>query len=473
MIRYIIFLTVFIFSLSCFAENQEEAGEAEQIQDHQEWGEPASENSNSESESDKTAFVFKWDGEIFDAAERRFKRGLKAADEQGADYVVIELNTYGGRVDVADRIHQLLLGSKATSIVYVNTNAASAGALISLSCDSIFMAPASQIGAATVVSEQGQQAPDKYQSYMRATMRSTAESQGRDPMIAEAMVDDRVVIAGIIDSGRTLTFTTQEAIKHGYCEGMFESSKELLEHLQVKEGNITQYQETGMDELMDWLLHPALTGALMVIMFAGVYFELQTPGVGFPLMASATAAILYFAPHYLEGLAQNWEILLFIVGLLLLAAEVFVIPGFGVAGVLGISCMVVGLAFSQVSIDIPQFGLPGDGTVTFAFFNVMLSLIVSIVLLFAFGGSILNSAAFDGLSLNTTQKADEGYTIKGKDTDLLIGKTGETATDLRISGKVQINGIYYDAITRGEYIEKGKSVEVIENRGNYYVVRSA
>lgn len=473
--RYIISLTVFLLSFACFAQTENEVVEGEPIQDNQDWGEAASENEGENEPSlngEKTAFVFKWEGEIFDAAERRFKRALKEADERGVDYVMVELNTYGGRVDIADRIHQLLLGTKATTIVYINTNAASAGALLSISCDSIYMAPASQIGAATVVSAEGQQAPDKYQSYMRATMRSTAESQNRDPLIAEAMVDDRVVIAGIIDSGRTLTFTTQEAIEHGYCEGMFGSSKEVLEHLQLKEGNITQYTTTGMDGLMDWLLHPALTGALMVIMFAGVYFELQTPGVGFPLMASVAAALLYFAPHYLEGMAQNWEILLFIVGLLLLAAEVFVIPGFGVAGVLGIACMVVGLAFSQISLDIPQYGLPGDGTITFAFFSVIVSLLASLLLLFAFEGSLMNSAAFGRMSLETTQKADEGYSIKGKDTDLLLGRMAEAATDLRISGKIVLDGIYHDAITRGEYIEKGQGVEIIENRGNYYVVRS-
>ncbi len=433
----------------------------------------SSENESPSTSSDEAkAFVFKWDGEIFDAAERKFRRALAEAESREVDYVIVELNTYGGRVDVADRIHQMLLNAKATSVVYINTNAASAGALISISCDSIYMAPASQIGAATVVSEDGQQAPDKYQSYMRATMRSTAESQGRNPDIAEAMVDDRVEIEGIIEEGKTLTFTTNEAIKNAYAEGQFSDIKELFKHLNLEEENIAEYQETGMDSLMDWLLHPALTGALMVIMFAGIYFELQSPGIGFPLLASIVAASLYFAPHYIEGMAQNWEILLFFIGILLLALEVFVIPGFGVAGILGILFMVTGLAFSQLSFDIFEFGLPGGSMLSGAFLRVMLAMLISIGLMFAFGGSLLSSPAMQRMSLETTQKAEEGYSIKGKDTDDLLGKIGVAATDLRIAGKIEIETRLYDAITRGEYIEKGNTIEILENRGNYYVVRS-
>lgn len=435
----------------------------------QEDGNAASADENSE----KTAFVFKWDGDIFDASERLIKRAIKKAEEMEVDYIIMELNTYGGRVDIADRLHQLLLNAKATTVVYINANAISAGALISISCDSIYMAPASQIGAVTVVTGEGEAAPDKYQSVMRATMRSTAERQGRNPEVAEAMVDDRVEIEGIIEAGKTLTFTSREAEEHGYSEGEFADVNELLKHLNVKEENVSEYKETGMDTLMTWLLHPALTGALMVIMFAGVYFELQTPGVGFPIMASVAAAILYFAPHYIEGFAENWEVLLFFVGLLLLGLEVFVIPGFGVAGILGILCMIAGLAFSQISYDIFKFGLPDDGSMNGAFLRVMLSMVISTGMLFAFGGSLLNSPAMRRMSLETTQDASEGYSIKAKDSDELIGQIGEAVTDLRISGRISVDGRFFDAITRGEYIEKGNTIEVLENRGNYYVVKSS
>ena len=161
--------------------------------------------------------------------------------------------------------------------------------------------------------------PDKYQSYMRSMMRSTAEAKNRDPEIAQAMVDERVYIPGISDSGEVLTFTTSEAIEHRFCEGEAESIEEVLEMAGIKDYDLIKHELSATDKIIGWLIHPVVSGILIMIIIGGIYFELQTPGVGFPIAAAIIAALLYFAPLYLEGLANNWEILIFVVGLILIA----------------------------------------------------------------------------------------------------------------------------------------------------------
>ena len=293
------------------------------------------------------------------------QKGFSEANSIKADAILIHMNTYGGEVVYADSIRTKIINSKLPVYVFVDNNAASAGALIAIACDKIFMREGASIGAATVVNETGAQMPDKYQSYMRATMRATAESHGkdtiingndttykwkRDPLIAEAMVDDRTVIPNIIDSGKTLTFTAREAVKYGYCEGIAESVDEVLEK-QLKYDNyeLIPFEPSAWDNIKGFLMSSVIQGLLIMLIIGGIYFELQTPGIGFPLGVAITAAVLYFAPLYIDGLAANWEIIIFIIGLVLLGLEIFVIPGFGIAGISGIVLIIAGLVLSLIN----------------------------------------------------------------------------------------------------------------------------
>jgi membrane-bound serine protease (ClpP class) len=226
------------------------------------------------------------------------------------------MNTYGGMVDAADSIRTKILNSKIPVYVFIDNNAASAGALISIACDSIYMVKGASIGAATVVNQTGEVVPDKFQSYMRSTMRSTAEATGRDPNIAEAMVDPSIYVAGVSDSGKVLTFTTSEAIRHGFCEQEAASIEDVLRKSGHVNYTIIEHHLTALDYVINFLIHPFVSGILIMIIIGGLYFELQTPGIGFPLAASLSAALLYFAPLYLEGLATHIEIVLFIVGVI-------------------------------------------------------------------------------------------------------------------------------------------------------------
>jgi membrane-bound serine protease (ClpP class) len=300
--------------------------------------------------------------EINNTTQLYLSRGMAEAASLGAEAILVHLNTYGGQVDMADSMRTAILYSPIPVYVFVDNNAASAGALISIAAKKIFMREGASIGAATVVNETGAAMPDKYQSYLRAMMRATAEAHGkdtlvhgrdttirwvRDPAIAEAMVDERIAVANVIDTGKVLTFTAEEALRWGYCDGIAESVDEVLtKHLGYGAYELKSYRPSLWDNLKGFLMSPYLQSLLILVIIGGIYFELQTPGIGFPSAAAVLAAILYFAPLYMDGLAQNWEILIFVAGVLLTLAEIFVIPGFGLAGISGVILIIVGLTLS-------------------------------------------------------------------------------------------------------------------------------
>ena len=251
-------------------------------------------------QSIKKIYTFKIDKDIDPAMNRRVELALNKANEVEADLIIIEMDTYGGAVNDADDIRTMLLESKIPVYVFINKDAASAGALISIASDSIYMAPGGSIGAATVVNgTDGAAAPDKYQSYMRSMMRSTAEATGRDPKIAEAMVDEKIIVEGISDSTSVITFSVSEAIKYGFCEGEYKSIDEILAAQNLQSAEIIPYEEDNIEKIIAFFLTPAISGVLILIIIGGIYFELQTPGVGFPLLAAIISAILYFTPYYL------------------------------------------------------------------------------------------------------------------------------------------------------------------------------
>jgi len=441
--------------------------------------------------SKQLVYKFAIKQEIGPAVWRHTQQSFDEAEKLNADYVLIHMNTYGGLVDMADSIRTRIVNSKIPVFVFIDNNAASAGALISIACDSIYMRKGSNIGAATVVSQSGEVVPDKYQSYMRSMMRSTAESHGkdtiimngkktsrwfRDPQIAEAMVDPRISIAGVIDSGRVLTFTASEAMLHGFCEGQAENVEEVLKLAGINNYEIKEYIPTQVENVMSLLVNPYLHSLLIMVMMGGIYFELQSPGVGFPLLAAIFAAILYFAPLYLEGLAENWEMLVFLLGIVLIALEVFAIPGFGVAGVSGIALVVIGLATSMVNNEV--FNFDGNGNVNLLplikpLFIVVVSLFLSLLISIYAGQKLLKENRLLSFAvLNSTQKTDEGYVSKQAQTEL-IGRTAVAFTVLRPAGKILIDNILHDATSLGSFIEKGETVEILEFKTGQLYVRKA
>jgi len=412
--------------------------------------------------------------DIMPPAWRTMKRAMEEADAAGADVIVLSLDTYGGMVNLADSISQRLLHNKALTLVYIVNNAASAGALISLSCDSIYMAPSAQIGAATVVDgTSGEAMPDKYQAYMRAKMRSIAEAGGRDPDIAEAMVDQDIEIPGLIEAGKTLVFTSQEAVANGYCEGIAERWQDILPMAGITDYTLASYQPTTVDRMIKFLVNPVVSGLLLMVIFLGIYAEMQSPGIGFALLAAAIGAVLYFAPHYLDGLAAHWEIALFVVGLIFIGLEVFVFPGFGLSGVAGIGLITTSLVLSMLGNDWFDFRYEAAQNVVRSVLVVVIALLGSIGLAITLLGSLTASPLLRNLVLSESQDKARGFTVDSYPTRAeLAGRQGTAATELRPSGKVDLDETRYDAMTQGEFIARGAAVEVVAVKGNYLMVRA-
>lgn len=385
------------------------------------------------------------------------QHGMEEAQQLQADAILIDLNTYGGLLEAADSMRTHILYSPIPVYVFINNNAASAGALISIACQKIYMRKGASIGAATVVDQSGEAMPDKYQSYMRSLMRATAETQRRNPQIAEAMVDDRVIVPHLVDSGKVLTLTAEEAMQWGYCDGMAETMDEIItRYLNYPHYELKSYTPSTFDRVKGFLMNPALQAILIMIMIGGLYFELQTPGLGFPSLASVVAAILYFAPLYIDGLTQNWEILLFFIGLILIALEIFVIPGFGIAGITGLACLFGGLTVGLLDNSNFDFGHVSADSIGQAALTVFSGLILGFALVLWLSHKIGAKGFLRGAAL----EADLEEAISAPDNQALVGQCGTTLTVLRPSGKVQVNGKSYDAVSEAGFIEAGTPIQV-------------
>ena len=418
------------------------------------------------SDSLSVIYRIRLDSDIDKSSQRLVTLGLEKAMEAGADYVMIDLDTYGGAVDAADSIRSAILRYDKPVVAYVNMQAASAGALISIACDSIYMKTGSSIGAATVVDQSGNVMPDKYQSFMRGMMRSTAQANGRDPKIAESMTD----------TANVLSMTPSEAVAVGYCEGIYETVEEVAQAVAGDNGFVIRSMEddmTWLDKLIQFLLNPLLQSIFMMMIIGGIFVEIRTPGIGLPLLTAIVGALLYFAPGYLGNLVSYWEILLFVTGLLLIALEIFVIPGFGVAGVSGIVAVVVALAFAMVD-NVELFHW--DGTLNLLPIIQPLGIVVLSATVAVFGSvwlvrKLYSTRSFDHIALRQEMKAEEGFTGVVSGLESLVGEPVVVFTDMRPGGKVKTtDGRIIEATMKfGGFAAKGETLKVVSaEQGRLY-----
>ena len=409
------------------------------------------------SDSLSVIYRIRLDSDIDKASQRLVTLGLEKAAEAGADYVMIDLDTYGGAVDAADSIRSAILRYEKPVVAYVNMQAASAGALISIACDSIYMKTGSSIGAATVVDQSGNVMPDKYQSFMRGMMRSTAQANGRDPHIAESMTD----------TANVLSMTPTEAMEVGYCEGIYETIYEVADAVTGGNEFIIKSMDDDMsflDILIQFLLNPLLQSIFMMMIIGGIFVEIRTPGIGLPLLTAVIGALLYFAPGYLGHLVSYWEILLFVVGLVLIGLEIFVIPGFGVAGITGITAVVVSLAFAMV--DNSEL-FHWDGSLNLQPVIQPLGIVIISAAAAVFGSvwlvrKLYSTRSFDHIALRQEMRADEGFTGVASGLETLVGEKVTVFTDMRPGGKVKTaDGRIFEATMRfGGFAVKGETLKV-------------
>lgn len=395
-------------------------------------------------------------------------RAIAQAEDRGDDVIVFELDTFGGLVDAADKIRQSILDADIRTIAFINKNAASAGALISYACDEIVMAEGASIGAATVVEGQsGEKASEKMQSYFRGLMRSTAEANGRDPQIAEAMVDESIEVEGIIEAGKLLTLSASEALEFGVADDVVDNKTAMLAKLSIEEEAIVETSQSWEEATLRFIANPVVSGILMLMMMSGLYFEFQTPGFGFGGAAAAVGAALFFAPLYIMGLAEAWEILLFALGVILLIVEIFVIPGFGVPGILGLLLVVFSLGASLIG----NVGLsfPEQTEVTRAVWTMTLTLSASFGAIAMFARAMPDRRAF-GLLVLRDSLTETDASSDEEEYKLLLGQEGIAKSPLRPSGVVDFSGRRMDVQTLGDFIESGEKVVVKQVNGHRVLV---
>lgn len=454
----------------------------------------------------KKVAVIPIEGMIDEVTDAFVRRSVESAKAQGADFIVFEMHTWGGRVDSAQGICKSINGfDPLPSAMLVEQSAISAGALIALANNYIFMNREATIGDAQPVIGDEPSSEEKYVSFIRAEFQSQAEANGHNPYLAMKMVDANIVlwkveVAGqtriiddvekmqledaqrldeegikiigrYLDSGRLLVLTSKEAMELGLIQGVASSRQELYEQLGIASPEEFHIQMTWSEDFAKWLTNPWLVGILMTIAMIGIYIEFQAPGVGLPGGVAVTCLIIVFFGKYIAGLATIIDLLLLLCGLGLLAAELFVIPGFGVAGFLGILLTGAGILLSMQKFVLPENPIESDvfaANITFTLGILTASLVAGMSLM-RFMHRIPGARR---LMLQGNISTEQGYTAV-RDMSRWLHRRGVAETPLRPAGKVRVDGELLDAVSQGDLIDKGAEIEICKIDGNRLVVKQA
>lgn len=393
-------------------------------------------------------------------------RAVREANEANAQAIYLDLDTPGGRVDAAERIADALRASKVPVYAFVDPRAYSAGALIALATSGIYMTPGAVLGAATPVDGQGVKAPEKYVSAMRGEFRSLAEARGLDPRIAEAMVDEKLGVPGLVKPGQLLTLSTSQALKVNYAKAVVEKETDLLSAIGLT-GAVVKAVDTNWAEMVvRFLTNPIVSPLLLSIGVLALLAEIKAGAHGLGLLVGFIALGLFFGSSLILGLAGLEEVILLGLGVIAIGVEVFLLPGFGFAGVLG--ALLIG-----ASIVLAMLGnFPTGADVLRAVAVLGASILITLAVAYSWLRHLPNSRRFAGLIHQNSAQSTAGY-VSALPRGDLIGRVGNAATDLRPAGVATVAGERIDVVTEGEYITSGARVEVVRAEGYRHVVRLA
>jgi membrane-bound serine protease (ClpP class) len=393
------------------------------------------------------------------------ERSLEEAAAAGAHFVVLDMDTPGGRVDAAEAIADAIGDASLPVYTLVNRRAFSAGALIALATDGIYMRPASVIGAATPVDGAGTKAPEKIVSAMRSEMRALAEANGLDPDIAEAMVDESLEVPGVSEAGQLLTLTTEEAVEVGYATEV-EDLAALLALMDVSAAQVVTAETNWAEGVVRFFSNPVVAPFLLTLGFLGLITEIKTASFGLAGAAGLLSLSLFFGSHLIVGLAGLEDLIVFGIGLVLVGVEVFLIPGFGFFGVVGALGILAGLYLSLMgslptTADFTRAGLILSTT-------VLLIAVTAWVMVRSLPGS--SRLAKSGIFLLQRTDRSIGYESARPRSDLL-GVVGKAITDLRPSGTGLFNDERIDVVSESEWITEGTPIRIVSAEGYRHIVR--
>lgn len=407
-------------------------------------------------------YVIRAEQTVESGLQSHLERAYAEAEEAGAERIVLVLNTFGGRVDSAEEIGELVRTSKVPTIAYVQGKAVSAGTYIALNAKELVMEPGSTIGAAAVVDGSGKLIDNpKTVSYWTKTMMAAAELNGRNQDIAAAMVntDVRVEMKEIgrtKEKGDILTLSAPEAVKVGYAEYMADSVEDLLKQAGLSERSVIEVKQTAVEQIAEFLTSPVMKTLLLIIGIAGVAIELIVPGFGLPGIIGVIGFGLYFFGHYIAGFAGMEDVILFVLGIALLVSELFV-PSFGILGILGTVSLIAGIVMASPNAES-------------ALLSLVVALVAAGVVVFFIARRFKHRGVWNKFILKDRMTTEEGYVSSSSKSELL-GRTGETLTPLRPAGTVRIDEERIDVVTNGEFIAAGVLVEVVKVEGTRVVVR--
>ncbi|NMB38040.1 MAG: nodulation protein NfeD [Firmicutes bacterium] len=398
----------------------------------------------------KSVYVLSIDGTIELGLAQYVVRGLELAKANDAA-VLLEINTFGGRVDAAVEICDLIFRMETPVIAFIRERAISAGALIAISAPHIAMAPGSTIGAA-----EPQPLDEKTVSFVKAEFASSAERNGKDPKIAEAMVDADIAIEGLVDKDKILTLTAVSALKHGYTDIISSYRTQVLDHYGLADLEIVEIDRNWAESVAGFVTEPTVSQLLLTLGFLGLVVELITPGWGIPGTIGVVSMALFFGGRILSGLAGFEVVLFFLLGLVLLCLELFVIPGFGIVGILGLASI-----FGSIFLSFKDFYM--------ALSSIIIALIITVIIIILFWNKFRKSSAWRRFVLVTREDKDLGY-HGVKDYSSLLGKTGVAISPLRPAGTVIIDNQRYDVVSDGGFIAADTEIKVVFTEGNRIIV---
>ena len=392
-------------------------------------------------------------------------RSIKEAESSGAAAAFLDIDTPGGRIDAAERIADAVRAARIPVYGYVNPRAYSAGALIAISTNGIYMRPGAVIGAATPVDGQGTRASEKMVSAMRAEFRSMAEQRGLDPKLAEAMVDENVEIPGVVKKGQLLTLSTNEAVSLKFAKAQVGDEAALLQAIGLPGAQVITTEPNWAEGIVRFLTNPLVAPLLLSLGILGLVFEIKTGAFGLGGILSLASLGLFFGSSFILGLAGWEEILLLGLGAIALAVEVFVLPGFGVAGVVGTLAIVASMVLAMMGAR------PSTGDMAQALAVLGASLFITMAVIYVWLRHLPNSGRFSGLLLRGSVHKSQGF-VSAPNRGDLIGLDGVAVTDLRPSGTARVGQERIDVVTEGEYVPQGSRVQVVQSDGYRHVVRA-
>lgn len=409
----------------------------------------------------RPVFVIPIETEIDNSAFHHFRQGVRQAREHNADMLLVRLNTYGGALDAADSIRTTLLKLDIPTVAFVDVNAASAGALIALACDSVYMADGASMGSATVVNGAGEPMPEKYQSYMSTIMRATAEHHGRK-LVGDSMVwrRDPAIAASMVNPEESVSLTSRQAIGCAYADGIAGSIDEILADLDRAGAPVEYYKSSLSDDIMGFLANAAVRAVLVMLILGGIYMEMHTPGLGVAAAVASIATVLYFLPMYITGTVPAWVLVSFIIGVVLIAFELFVIPGFGICGISGIIAVAASLMGAMISNDaVTGFDFAAIGQ---SFAVVGVGCLLAIAAVWYLTSSKGPKRLRRHTELMTELSNADGFVGVDMSLSRFVGQHARSMTVLRPAGKIEIGHEVFDAVSTGAFIAADRTVKVVK-----------